>query len=275
MGRALATAFAAAGHAVTVWNRTAEKAFTLAGEQPAVAVAATPGEAVAASELTIVCLRDAELAGEVLQAAGAACRDRAVVSLSSGTPAQARATAALAAGLGARPLSGAILTPTPTIGTPSAVVLYDGPEGTFAAHWEALEALGGVPRHLGPDHGRAAAHEVALLALFASTVHGLAHAFALATTEDVAPSALAPYTQAMAAMLPEMATRFARQLEERAFPGERSAIGSFATAVGHVVDAVEAGGLDAAALRAMGATAQRAVAAGHAGDGLARLALHL
>jgi len=275
MGRALAAALAAADQQITVWNRTVEKASAFAREHPGVSATATAAQAVAASGLTIACLRDAAAVDAVVGDVGTGWRGRTLVNVTSGTPAQARATAALAAAHGARYLDGAILTPTITIGSPSAVVLYDGPEATFAAQREILAAIGGVPSYLGPAHGRAAAHEIALLALFVTTVHGLAQAFALARAEGVEPTAVAPYAQGMAAMLPEMATRFAGQLEAGAFPGERSTIGSLAATLRHVVQTAEAHDVDAAVLHAVRATVQRAVAAGHAEDGLARLAAHL
>jgi 3-hydroxyisobutyrate dehydrogenase-like beta-hydroxyacid dehydrogenase len=57
MGQALARAFSAAGHPVTVWNRTPGKAEPLMAEGATLAPDAAG--AVAASPLTIVCLLDA------------------------------------------------------------------------------------------------------------------------------------------------------------------------------------------------------------------------
>ena len=53
MGSGMARNLAAAGHDVTVWNRTREKAEGLGG-----AVAGTPAEAVAGAEVVITMLTD-------------------------------------------------------------------------------------------------------------------------------------------------------------------------------------------------------------------------
>jgi 3-hydroxyisobutyrate dehydrogenase-like beta-hydroxyacid dehydrogenase len=52
MGQAMARAFLAAGHPVTVWNRTASRADALVAE--GAPRAATPAEALAASRLVIL-----------------------------------------------------------------------------------------------------------------------------------------------------------------------------------------------------------------------------
>ncbi len=57
MGAAIAGRLLGLGHAVTVWNRTAEKTRSLA--TAGAAVAATPGELAAASEIVITILTDA------------------------------------------------------------------------------------------------------------------------------------------------------------------------------------------------------------------------
>src|SRR5690606_37575949 len=56
MGRALAGAFLRDGHPTTVWNRTVEKAGDLVGQ--GARLAASPGEAVAAAPLTVICVSD-------------------------------------------------------------------------------------------------------------------------------------------------------------------------------------------------------------------------
>lgn len=127
--------------------------------------------------------------------------------------------------------------------------------------------------HLGSDPGSAAAYEIALLDLFATAVHGIAHSFALAHAEHIAATDLAPYARAIGGLLPEMIDRSARQLQAGEFPGERSTIASAATAIGHITETAQAHDLDTGALDAMRGLVDRAVAAGHGDAGLARLAL--
>jgi 3-hydroxyisobutyrate dehydrogenase-like beta-hydroxyacid dehydrogenase len=267
MGRALASAFLTAGHPLTVWNRTQGRAGDLL-EQGAT-VASSAEDAVRAGEVVVVCLLDYDAVRAVLPTTGWA--GRTLVNLSSGEPAQARALAEWAAGHGIRYLDGVVLTPTPAIGTPAAAVLYSGARDAYDAVRETMAALGGTGSHLDADPGRAAAYEVALLDLFATSVHGAAHAFALASAEGIAPGDLAPFAVGIGGLLTEMIPRWAEQLRTGSFPGERSTVASAAATLTRLVEAASAHGLDTGALAAAKRTADRAVAAGYGQDGLARL----
>lgn len=105
MGTALARVWLAAGHEVTVWNRTAARAEPLAAE--GATVAASAADAVAANRLVIVCLLDDASVGEALDGADPAGRD--LVNLTTGTPAEGRARAAWAEARGARFLDAGIM----------------------------------------------------------------------------------------------------------------------------------------------------------------------
>ena len=87
------------------------------------------------------------------------------MNLTADSPKRAREMATWAAQHGVDYLDGAIMTPTPTIGTPAASVLYSGPESIFKVHQPTLASLGGTTSYLGADPGRAAAYDVALLDL--------------------------------------------------------------------------------------------------------------
>jgi 3-hydroxyisobutyrate dehydrogenase len=70
MGAPMARHLAAAGHAVTAWNRTAEKARPLA--EHGVEVADTPEAAVAGAEVVVTMLTDGDAVGDVMRAAAPA-----------------------------------------------------------------------------------------------------------------------------------------------------------------------------------------------------------
>lgn len=86
MGSALARAFVGAGHAVTVWNRTAEKT------RPTVALgatsAATLAEAVQASMILVICIDNYDITKAMIEHHDAESRlsGRIIVQLSTGTP---------------------------------------------------------------------------------------------------------------------------------------------------------------------------------------------
>ena len=102
-------------------------------------------EAVAASELTLINVVDHDAVDAVLEAAGEAVDGRVIVGLSSDTAERARQTAKLVEDRGGRYLDGAIMTPTTTIGTPSASILFAGPRDRFDSHREVFAALGERP----------------------------------------------------------------------------------------------------------------------------------
>ncbi|WP_245716435.1 NAD(P)-dependent oxidoreductase [Micromonospora humi] len=272
MGRALAAAALAADHPTVVWNRTPGKADTLVAE--GAVLAPTAADAVRRARTTIACMIDYD-AVRANVADLAFPRGSTFVNLSSGHSGEARAMADWAARRGVDYLDGAILTPAPTIGTPAATILYSGRHPLYQRNLVLLDAFGGTGIHLGDDIGVAAAYEMALLDLFAMSVGGLAHAFALATAEGIEPAAFARFAKGIGGLLPGLADRFAEQLAAGRFPADVSSVASAASALSHVGAAAAAHGIDTTPLEAVRRIVGRAVAAGHGGDSYARLARFL
>ncbi|MEY7980702.1 NAD(P)-binding domain-containing protein, partial [Streptomyces pilosus] len=98
MGTALARTWLAAGHPLTVWNRTPARSAPLAAE--GAVVAGSAAAAGAANTLVVVCLMDDASVEETLSGADLTGKD--VVNLTTSTPGEARARAAWAGGRGAR-----------------------------------------------------------------------------------------------------------------------------------------------------------------------------
>lgn len=189
MGTALARTWLAAGHRLTVWNRTAAKAEPLAAR--GAVVAATPAEAVAASRLVVVCLLDDSTVGSALDGIDLTGKD--LVNLTTGTPAEGRARAAWAEERGARFVDGGIMATPTMIGAPESggYVFYSGSRGLFDTHRAVLEVPAGA-RFVGEDPGHAALHDVALLSAMWGMFAGISQAYALIEGEDIAPKDLAP-----------------------------------------------------------------------------------
>ncbi|MFC7892454.1 NAD(P)-dependent oxidoreductase [Streptomyces sp. NPDC057381] len=272
MGRALAAAFLAAGLRTTVWNRTPGRDADLVAQ--GAIPAASAEEAVAAAPLTVVCVVNYDASDAVLRqnAVTTALKGRTVVNLSADIPARARDTAEWADRHGVRYLDGAIMTPTPTIGTDDAVFLHSGPEELYREHRPVLAALGGTHTHLGEDTGRAAAYDIALLDIFWTAMAGYAHALAVARAEGVTGAELAPFAQGIAAILPPLFTEFAADTDAGTYSGELNPITSAASTMAHVVHASEAHGIDASLMRVVEGQARRVIARGHGTDGYTRVA---
>ncbi|MFC8367524.1 NAD(P)-dependent oxidoreductase [Streptomyces sp. NPDC057239] len=271
MGRALAGAFLDAGVRTTVWNRTPGRDAESTGR--GAVTAPSPEEAVAASPLTVVCVVNYDASDAVLRqdAVTAALKGRTVVNLSADTPDRARDTDEWAGRHGIRYLDGAIMTPTPTIGTDDAVFLHSGPEELYREHRPVLAALGGSHTHLGEEIGRAAAYDVALLDVFWTAMAGYTHAIAVARAEGVTATELAPFAQGIAAILPPLFTEFAADIDAGTYSGDLNPITSAASTMAHIVHASEAHGIDASVMRVIEGQARRVIARGHGGDGFSRV----
>ncbi|MFG2097617.1 NAD(P)-dependent oxidoreductase [Streptomyces sp. NPDC048612] len=202
MGTALARTWLAAGHPLTVWNRTPSRAAALAADGAKSADSAAA--AVAANALVLVCLLDDASVDKALAGADLAGKD--LVNLTTSTPAQARARAEWAHERGARYLDGGIMAVPPMIGVPEAggYVFYNGSRELFEQHRETLGAPAGTT-YVGQDAGFAALYDVALLSAMYGMFAGAAHAYALIRKEDIDPTSLAPLlADWLAAMAPSV-----------------------------------------------------------------------
>ncbi|WP_078869096.1 NAD(P)-dependent oxidoreductase [Streptomyces sp. NRRL B-1347] len=270
MGQALASAFVAAGHPATVWNRTPGRADGLV-ENGAVETG-TAAEAIEASDLVVICVLDHDAVRSVITPHAAALQGRTLVNLTAGTPDDARATAEWAHAHGIGYLDGAIMVPTYLVGGPSTLVLYSGPADLYELHQHTLRAIGGTCVHLGADPGRAGAHDVALLDIFWTALTGVVHAFALARSEGVTASDLAPYAKGVAALLPDVIDAFAEQVDTGSYPAGGSNLRSAAAIMSHVLDASRSRGVDDTVISVAHDIALRGMAAGYADDSYAHVA---
>jgi 3-hydroxyisobutyrate dehydrogenase-like beta-hydroxyacid dehydrogenase len=269
MGQALSTALFDANLAVTLWNRTESKADAL--RRRGAAWAPNPAEAIAATDLTLVNVVDHDAVDSVLDAAGDAVADRVVVGLSSDTPDRARQTAKLVEDRGGRYLDGAIMTPTNTIGTPSARILFAGPRDVFETHRELFAALG-TSTWLGEDHGRAAAFDMSLLDLFWTSVSGFLHALTVARANGITPSELLPHAQGIVDILPPIFEEFAERIEAGRHDNSSAPVSSVAASVRHLIAASKDAGVDAGALEAFRGYVDAAVAEGYGAEESSRIA---
>ncbi|WP_409240333.1 NAD(P)-dependent oxidoreductase [Streptomyces sp. PA5.6] len=272
MGQSLASAFLDAGLRTTVWNRTPGRDRGLI-ERGAIG-ARSAQEAVAASDLTVVCVVNYDAADAVLRrdVVADALKGRTVVNLTADTPGRARDTAAWAAGHGIQYLDGAIMTPTTTIGTSAAVFIHSGPEELYREHRPVLDTLGGTHTHLGEEIGRAAAYDIALLDIFWTAMAGYAHALAVAKAEGVTARELAPFAKGIGAILPPLFEQLAEGVDSGSFSGEGNPITSGVSSMAHIIHTSEAHGIDAGVMRAAEGMARRVIGLGHGADGFIRIA---
>jgi 3-hydroxyisobutyrate dehydrogenase-like beta-hydroxyacid dehydrogenase len=268
MGSALAGAFLAAGCATTVWNRTRSKADALAAR--GAVGAATVREAVAASELVVVCVLDYPAVRELLDPVADVLAGRVLVNLTTGSPEQARESAQWAAGLGIGYLDGAIMSTPPGVGNPASMFLYSGAPAALAAHRETLASLGD-PLDLGEDPGLASLYDAGLLGLMWSAFNGWLHSTALVGADGVSASAYTPIAVRWLTAVTGFMSTYAEQIDAGHYPGDDATLDVQRVAIEHLVHAGQKRGVDGRLPEFNRELIERAVADGHGGDSYARL----
>jgi 3-hydroxyisobutyrate dehydrogenase-like beta-hydroxyacid dehydrogenase len=272
MGQAMTRVLLAAGHPVTVWNRTAHRAEGVVAE--GATLAATPDEAVEASDLVILSLTDYQAMYDILAGATASLTGRTLVNLSSDTPDRTREAASWAADHGAAFLDGGVMVPAPMVGTEAAYVYYSGPGEVMEQHRATL-ALLGAPTYLGKDPGLAQMMYQAQLTVFLTTLSGLMHATAMLGAAglkagDVLPELLAS-ADSTGAILRAAEEHPGTALDAGEHPGDLSTVTMMGATSDHIVETSTSLGLDLALPRAVQAHYRRAIENGHGGDNWTRI----
>ncbi len=155
MGSALARAQLKAGHTVTVWNRSPEKIDGLVadGAKPA----ASAAEAVAASPVSLTCLKSHPQTLEVLHGAKAALADKTIIELSTGSAEDAETLAGFLEVNGAGWMIGIINAYPHMIGGKDTVLSVVGSEAQWMQFAPLIKDLGGSSVHVGDKAGMLAA----------------------------------------------------------------------------------------------------------------------
>ncbi|WDZ78579.1 NAD(P)-binding domain-containing protein [Ensifer adhaerens] len=278
MGAALAHALIKAGHPTTVWNRTPARAAPLAAA--GAEVAASVRNAVAASQITIVnvsdyqatqgLLRDKEVAG--------ALAGKLIIELTSGTPDGAREAHGWAQRQGARYLDGAILATPDFIGTEAGTLLVSGPSGVFEEGRAVLAALGGNVQFIGEDPGLANALDSAVLALMWGALFGTLQAIAVARAEAIDLGVVAKQWTATAPVIDGLVSDLIRRSADKRYAADSETLSSVSPHYGafrHLVELMEARGIDRTITDGYEAIFRRAIDAGHLHDDFASMSLFM
>ncbi|MDA0636436.1 NAD(P)-binding domain-containing protein [Nonomuraea sp. MCN248] len=264
MGSAMARTFLAAGHDVTVWNRTASKADPLVAEGARRAAEPVTGELLVISQISYQAMYDS--LGE------ARLDGRTVVNLSSGTPAELREAARWVAERGGTLITAGIMVPPPGIGQPGAYTFYSGPKEALDRHAGTLEALSAVT-YVGEDPGLAMMFYQAQLFVFWSSLTSFMYAAALLGTAGVRPDALVPFVRELHADLASDGPMgyikiLGEELGSGVYPGDENSLHMQAVGMGHVVETLRAAGLETTVPEALHRLFARADAEGRGDEGI-------
>ncbi|WP_399927438.1 NAD(P)-dependent oxidoreductase [Streptomyces kanamyceticus] len=268
MGQAMAAAYLDRGYRVTLWNRTASRADALV--ERGATLAATPEQALRASDLTVLSLTDFDAMYGILEPAEAAIAGRTLVNLSSDTPEKARAGARWVTELGGTHLTGGVLCPPPLIGTPDASTFYSGPRAAYDTHRAALEVITGKTDYRGEDPGLAALMYQLNMAIFWPSMIAYWQAVAVAGAHGITAAEIAPYATENFAGMGHFIDFYAPRIDAGNHAGDvdRTAMGL--ASMDHVVHTATDAGVNAAFPEAVRDVFRRVVEAGHGADSFSR-----
>jgi 3-hydroxyisobutyrate dehydrogenase len=186
MGAPMAERLLDGGHQLTVWNRTAAKLAPLTAR--GAAPAASPREALAASEASLLMLRDGPVT-ERLLLEGDGLPDlagRTLIQMGTISPAESQALAEAVAEAGGDYLEAPVLGSTPQAREGKLLIFAGGDPDLFERWLPLLAELGIGPRRVGRI-GSAAAVKIALNQVIASHVTALSLALGLVRGGGVSP----------------------------------------------------------------------------------------
>ncbi|SDJ79289.1 3-hydroxyisobutyrate dehydrogenase [Streptomyces indicus] len=259
MGRAISAALLERGHRVTVWNRTASRADELVAK--GAARAASPEEALAASELVLVVLTDYAAMHQILGPVADSLAGKVVANFSSDTPERTRAGAAWAESHGARYVAGGLGVSAVQVGTDEAFVYFAGPKDVVEEHREVFEVIGSVD-YRGADHGLAPLWYQLQLGLFWSSLTAYLHTVAVAGANGISPEELLPYAVQTADSVAGFLKFYTPRLQAGSHEGDVDRLSMGVASVEHVVDTARDSGVDAALPEALLSVFRRGMDAG-------------
>lgn len=267
MGSAVARTLLRHGHPTTVWNRSPGRADPLAAA--GATVSAAPAAAVrGTSALVVMSLTDYGAVDAILDAAGGALAGRVVLNLTTGSPREARATAARAEALGARYLDGVVQAAPEQLGTPDALLLHAGPPDAFAEHRATLERLG-TTTFLGDEVDRACRYDLVLLGLWYDAQ--LAYLDALALLGLDTATTFAPFAATQLGHVVNAARETAREVAERTYPRGPASLTEHARVLDRLVELRRDRGMDTDHVAGLRDLVALLIEQGHGADGYTRV----
>ena len=264
MGSALARAFIGAGHAVTIWNRTAARMKPLVSL--GATVASSPADAAIASPVCVVCIDNYGATRRLIQEAGMLepLAGRTLVQLSTGTPAEARDLSSWLTTHGVNVLDGAIMPYPDGIGAEDAQILFAGSADLYGSCKPTLDCLGGDLRHVSEEVGAAAVLDMALMTHQLSNYLGVWHGARACEAEGLG-------VDVFASMLPpdDPAAHLARRIHKADYDNPGATLEVWNAALDRIVEHARTAKINREIPELVSSLFRRAIALGHGGRDIA------
>jgi 3-hydroxyisobutyrate dehydrogenase-like beta-hydroxyacid dehydrogenase len=244
MGAACARVLAESGHTVAVWNRTRSKAESLAD---VARIADTPEDAIGDADLVVVSQSNFDATTSTLQndACAGALRGRTVLQLTSGSPSEARASAAWAAENGIGYLEGKVMAYPSGVGTDAATFFYSGDKTLFDRHLPTLRALANdASIHVAEPIGAASCMELAIIIPYMAAGAGFMHGAAMCQSEGVPIGVYFEQREAAVTLIRELADAWLPRVVKRDYADSEATMKVHADGVAMLVRLAREAGID-------------------------------
>ena len=183
MGSALVRALLGNGRAVTVWNRSSERAAPLV--DLGAVLARSKAAAIAASPIIMVCVTNYAAANHILDEVMTHLPGKVLIQFTTGSPQDARASEAWAHAHGAEYLDCAITGSPSSIGTPGAHIVIAGREAAFRKAQALLRILANNLDYKGELIGLASAWEMIHIMHYYGMFLSLFHSVQICQAEGI------------------------------------------------------------------------------------------
>ena len=268
LGAALAAAALDHDIDTSVWNRTASKA------QHLVDAGATPrptiDDLVRSATVVVIAVSTYTDVRAILDDAPTV-RGRAIVNLSSGTPADAAALAEEVHRRGARYLDGAAMSGTRLIGEPTATFFYSGDADAFADVRDVLAAFGN-PLFLGADPATASGYDTAVLGMILGFLAASYQATALLDRQRIETEHFSSVIRDYWPFVLDQFDSHAAQIRTGSITPDDGTVDVYIDAMHHLIDTSASLGIDTSVAEAISTLLRRTSDNGHGADGLPYLA---
>jgi len=264
MGTALAKTLLSAGHEVTVWNRSSEKAESLMTE--GATFFASIREAIAASPIILVCVNNYATSDSLLTTkdALASLQGRVLVQLGTGTSPQVIKSAAVFEANGVGYLDGVILGSPVFIGTPEMQILIAGNETSWQACEAILRCLAENLKYTGSNIDSAVILDLAWLSQRLGLFMGVFQGLLLCEAAGIGAEMFGQTVAADARIV-----KLANTVHNNEYGNPVNTVNVWYQALKHVKTQAETSGISTEVLDFIGAKFEQAIAAGHGEEDLA------
>ena len=271
MGAAIARTLLAAGHAVTVWNRSPARCAPL--QALGAQVASSAGAAIASADLVITITRRCAELHPILEAADATGKD--VVNLVTASPGETTALQALVQRRGGCFLNGTLQCYPPDIGQAETLLLYGGDAALWQRREAVLRLLGGASMHLGEAVAAPNVFDTAITAGFVFGTEGVfLEAAAYATRMGMDIQTFGHYADRALTALRDLLQKHVARIAAGDYSNNGAPLDTYLASQVAFAQAYAEAGVSDLMRQANTARMQRAVDAGDGDKGLTALYLH-